>query len=426
MKRLFCALLSIVVLAALPGCAAPVATAQEVKSAKARETSPQVDTAAIRTLAAANTAFALNLYQTMRSTESNLFFSPYSISEAMAMTYAGARGQTDTEMARALSFTLPQASLHPAFNRLDLELAKRGEGSKGKDGKGFRLHVVNAIWGQRDYKFLDPFLDTLATSYGAGLRLADFKNQTEPSREMINAWVSDQTEKRIKDLLPQGSVNPMTRLVLTNAIYFNAAWQLPFPKTATAPGPFHRLNDTDVTVSMMKQTASFRYVAGTGYQAAEMLYDGGELSMLVVLPQSGKFDEFEKSLDGPALQAMVNGLAAHQVALAMPKFEFESSLGLRQSLTKLGMGVAFTESADFSGMSGGQDLLIQDVLHKAFVSVDEEGTEAAAATAVIVGTTSMPPEPVTMTLDRPFLFLIRDNATGAVIFLGRVSDPTAK
>ncbi len=426
MKRLFCALLSIAVLAGLAGCVAPAATAQELKSDKPRETSPQVNAAALSALVDGNTNFALNLYQTMRTPAGNLFFSPYSISEAMAMTYAGARGQTETDIATALSFTLPQNSLHPAFNRLDLELAKRGQGARGKDGEGFRLHVVNAIWGQRDYKFLNPFLDTLAANYGAGLRLADFKGQPEPAREMINGWVSDQTENRIKDLLPPGSVNTLTRLILTNAIYFNAAWQSPFPKAATSPGAFHRLNGTDVTVPMMKQTAPFRYAAGQNYQAAEMPYDGGELSMIVVLPQSGKFDDFEKSLDGPSLKAITDGLAARQVALTMPKFEFESSIGLRQSLTKLGMGIAFTESADFSGMNGGRDLLIQDVLHKAFVSVDEEGTEAAAATAVIIGTTSMPADPAAMTLDRPFIFVIRDNATGAIVFLGRVADPSAK
>jgi serpin B len=414
------------VLAGLVGCGGSVATAQEVKSNKARETSPQVDTAVLGTLVAGNTAFAMNLYQAMRVPEGNLFFSPYSISEAMAMTYAGARGQTESDMGKALNFALAQTTLHPAFNLLDLDLAKRGQGAKGKDGQGFRLHVVNAIWGQRDYKFLDPFLNTLATNYGAGLRLADFKNQPEPSRALINAWVSDQTENRIKDLLPQGSVNPMTRLILTNAIYFNAAWQLPFQKTATSPGVFRRLNSTEVTVPMMKQTSSFKYAAGDIYQAVEMMYDGAELSMIVLLPQSGKFDEFEASLDGPTLKGITDRLTAREVALTMPKFQFESSLGLRQSLTKLGMGVAFTDAADFSGMNGGHDLLIQDVLHKAFVSVDEDGTEAAAATAVIVGTTALPAEPVAMTLDRPFIFLVRDNATGAIVFLGRVNDPSAK
>jgi serpin B len=334
MKRLLYALASIALLTALPGCTAPVATAQEVKSDKAREMSPTVNSSALGTLVDGNTAFALNLYQAMRLPAGNLFFSPHSISEALAMAYAGARGQTETDIARALSFNLPQATLHPAFNRLDLDLANRGKGAKGKDGEGFRLHVVNAIWGQRDYKFLSPFLDTLATNYGAGLRLADFKGQPESSRELINGWVSDQTEKRIRDLLPPGSVNPLTRLILTNAIYFNAAWQSPFQKTATSPGVFHRLDNTNVNVSMMKQTTSLRYAAGPTYQAAEMPYDGAELSMVMILPQSGKFDEFEKSLDGPALKAITDRLAARQVAVTMPKFEFESSLGLKQSLTK--------------------------------------------------------------------------------------------
>jgi serpin B len=426
MKRPFGAFLSIIILAGLMGCSAPAATAQEVKSDKARETSPPASSEALGALVAGNTAFALGLYQTIRAPEGNLFFSPYSISEAMAMTYAGARGQTETEIGKGMGFTLPQNGLHPAFNRLDLEMAKRGKDAKGKDGQGFRLHVVNAIWGQQDYKFLSPFLDTLAANYGAGLRLADFKTQPDQSRVMINGWVSKQTEDRINDLLPEGSVNPFTRLILTNAVYFNAAWQLPFNKTATSPGAFHRINNTDVTIPVMKQTASFRYAAANDYQAIEMLYDGGELSMIVLLPKSGKFAEFEKSLDGPTLKSITGILQPRQVALSLPRFEFESTLALKPSLAKLGMGTAFTESADFSGMNGMSDLLIQDVLHKAFVSVDEEGTEAAAATAVVVGTTSMPPEPVVMTVDRPFIFLIRDNATGAVLFLGRVVDPSAK
>ncbi len=414
------------VLTAVFGCSAPEVTAQVVKSDKPRDTSPQTTADNSKTLVDGNSAFALSLYQSIRATEGNIFFSPYSISEAMAMTWAGARGQTETDIATAMHFTLPQDKLHPAFNQLDLALASRGQGAKGKDGEGFRLHVVNAIWGQQGYKFTSQYLDTLATNYGAGLRLADFMKQPEQSRVMINDWVAEQTENRIKDLIPAGSIDSLTRLVLTNAIYFNAAWLQPFQKSATTQGAFHRLSNGDVSVPMMKQTASFRYAEGTSYQATEMLYDGQELSMVVILPKAGMFGDFEKSLDGPTLKAILDGLKTREVALTMPKFQYEMSLGLKQALTGLGMGVAFTDAADFSGMNGGHDLRIQDVLHKAFVAVDEDGTEAAAASAVIIGTTAMPVDVAEMKIDRPFLFLIRDNATGTILFLGRVNDPSAK
>jgi len=286
--------------------------------------------------------------------------------------------------------------------------------------------VVNAIWGQKDYKFLGEFLDVLAQNYGAGLRIVDFVNETEQSRLTINKWVSDQTEERIKDLVPQGVINQLTRLVLTNAIYFNAAWQYQFGEGATSDGLFHLLSGSDVTVPMMKQTKSFRYTEGNDYQAIELPYDGQELSMVILLPKAGQFDTFEEQLDAELVKSIIGRLEAQQVALTMPKFEYESSFGLKEALSTLGMKVAFTADADLSGMNGKRDLFIQDVLHKAFVSVDEAGTEAAAATAVIVGLTALPPEPVAFTIDRPFIFFIRDIQTGSTIFVGRVLNPVAK
>ena len=225
--------------------------------------------------------------------------------------------------------------------------------------------------------------------------------------------------------MPPGAINTLTRLVLTNAIYFNAAWQYPFQKEATSDRAFNLLNGNSVTVSMMKQTESFRYSEGVDYQAVELPYDGGELSMVILAPRTGQFDAFEKALNAGVLKGITGALATNRVALTIPKFEFESSFGLKKALTTMGMGVAFTPDADFSGIDGKRDLLIQDVLHKAFVSVDEAGTEAAAATAVIIGTTSMPPPPVELTIDRPFMFLIRDIPTGTTIFVGRVLNPTA-
>ena len=239
----------------------------------------------------------------------------------------------------------------------------------------------------------------------------------------INKWVSDQTEDRIKDLIPEGSINPLTRLVLTNAIYFNATWKFPFKPEATTTGPFHLINGNDVTVPMMKQTEYFGYAESGNYLAVELPYDGNQLSMVILMNQTGKFSDFENTLKSPAVKAIIDSLKNTRVALTMPKFEFESEFGLKETLMGMGMEEPFRDSADFSGMSKESDLHIDDVVHKAFVSVDEAGTEAAAATGVIVGTTSMPPEPVTVTLDRPFVFLIRDIKTGAILFIGRVMNP---
>lgn len=422
MKRLILVMLTAVLLVGITGCN-PTASAGEVKSDKPRNTLPEVNSDTQSELVEGNNTFAFKLYQALAGKGENTFFSPYSISEALAMTYSGAAGETEKAMADALEFTLGQDKLHPAFNWLDIELAKRGQGAAGTDGKGFRLNIANSIWGQKDFKFLSPFLDNLAVNYGAGLRTVDFIKDADKSRITINSWVEEKTENRIKDLIPQGGVNQMTRMVLTNAIYFNAAWLNPFEEEMTANGTFTKLDGNKVNVPMMKQNESTRYTEGNGYQAVELQYDGRELSMIILLPKDGEFGSFESSLDNAVLKQIISQLKTYSVTLTMPKFKYESSFGLKDAFNQLGMGIAFSDKADFSGMDGKNDLFIQDVLHKAFVSVDEAGTEAAAATAVIVGTTSMP-ESATMTINQPFIYLIRDNATGSIIFLGRVMDPT--
>jgi serpin B len=428
MNRILIAVLVIVLL--LPVIASiqmtQPAAGEVLKSDKERITSPDVSTSEQASLVEGNSAFAFDLYQALKGEEGNLFYSPYSISLALAMTYAGARGETAEQMADTLKFMLEQNRLHPAFNWLDAELAKRGEGAEGKDGEGFRLNIVNAIWGQKDYSFLPAFLDVLAENYGAGLRILDFINETEQSRLAINKWVSDQTEGRIEDLIPQGAIGTLTRLVLTNAIYFNAAWAYPFDKEMTADGPFYLLDGGQVIVPMMKQTESFGYTEGEGYQAVELPYDGGELSMVILLPASGNFETFEEGLQSQQVDAIINGLRHSEVTLTMPQFEFESEFSLNDTLAEMGMPIAFSDAADFSGMTGNPELAISDVVHKAFVAVDEAGTEAAAATAVEVGLTAVPGESsVKVTLDHPFIFLIRDIETGAILFVGRVMNPGA-
>ena len=423
MKKIVPLTLIVIMVFGLVACTEP-ASASVLQSKEQRVTSPAVSNSDLATLVDGNSTFAFELYQALRDTDGNIFYSPYSISLALAMTYAGARGETEKQMADTLHFLLPQNRLHPALNSLDQELASRGQGAKGKDGEGFRLHIVNAIWGQKDYKFLSEFLDTLAENYGAGLRILDFIKEPEQSRITINNWVSDQTEERIKDLIPQGAIDALTRLILTNAIYFNAAWRYPFDKDATSNGDFYLLNGDKITVPMMNQTESFGYVEGDGYQAVEIPYDGSELSMVILLPEAGQFDSFEASMNSQRVGSIIQDIGYRQVALSMPKFEYESSFSLKDTLSAMGMPDAFSAVADFSGMTGSPDLFISEILHKAFVSVDEAGTEAAAATAVIMSLTAVPAEPVKVTVDRPFIFLIRDIETGTILFVGRVLNPS--
>ncbi|MDO8635562.1 MAG: serpin family protein [Dehalococcoidia bacterium] len=423
MKKTLFLILAVTMVLGLTACTQQV-SAEVIKSDKPRVLSPAISQTDMASLVDGNSAFALNLYQALKDTDGNLFYSPYSISEALAMTYGGARGDTEKQMAGALHFSLTQNQLHPAFNSLDQELAKRGQGAKGKDEKGFRLHVVNAIWGQNDFKFTSEYLDLLAQNYGAGLRILDFIKATEQSRTTINQWVSDQTESKIKDLIPRGAIDPMTRLVLTNAIYFNAAWKYPFTVESTSSDKFHLLNGSEISVPLMKQTKSFGYAEGDNYQIVELPYDGNELSMVILLPRLEQFKAIEASLNSQQVNNMIRSIQSRQMILSMPKFRFESNFGLKKTLSAMGMPVAFSTDADFSGMDGKRDLYIKDVIHKSFIYVDEAGTEAAAATGVIMGVTSMPASPIEVTIDHPFIFLIRDVKTGVVLFVGRVLSPS--
>ncbi len=399
---------------------------EALSSKKQRVDSPGVPESDLEQLVEGNSTFAFELYRSLveEHGSENLFYSPYSISLALAMTYAGAQGLTEEQMAETLHYLLPREALHPAFNTLDQELAQRGEDAEGKDDEGFRLNIANAIWGQKDYTFRDAFLDTLAENYGAGLRVLDFASAPEEARQSINAWVSEKTEGKIEDLLSKGVIDSMTRLVLTNAIYFNAAWANPFQEGATEDGPFTLLDGDEVTVPLMRQTESLGYVAGEDYQAVELPYDGHELSMVIVLPETEAFESFEQSLSADQIDSIVEDLDYQKVRLTLPRFEYESGFSLKETLAAMGMPVAFSGEADFSGMTGDRSLFISDILHKAFVSVDEEGTEAAAATAVVMTESAAPGEPVDVTVDHPFIFLIRDIETGAILFVGRVIDPS--
>ncbi len=412
--------LAIAVLAA--GCASP-AESGEIKSDKDRLPA-SADEQEIAGLVSGNSTFAYDLYQELSTSEDNLFYSPYSISLALAMTFAGARGETEGEMAQTLHFNLPQPQLHQTFNALDTTLNGYGVEEGDAAESIFQLHIANAIWGQTGYQFLESFLDLLAENYGAGLRTLDFVGDADGATEKINGWVSEQTEGKIKDLIPPGMLNDLVRLVLTNAIYFKGQWAMPFEESVTRDDTFKLLDGSTITVPMMSQTETFRYTEGDGYQAVALPYQGAPVSMILLLPATGQFEEIEAAF-GPELLADISQDFEYQlVALTMPKFTFESEFNLNEALAGMGMVSAFGEGADFSGMTGGRDLFISDVVHKAFVSVDEAGTEAAAATAVImVESAAVIDEPVEMKVDRPFLFLIRDDANGTILFAGRVLNP---
>ena len=388
-----------------------------------RESQPAAPANDVASLVNGNNAFAFDLYNALRSNDGNLIYSPYSISLALAMTFGGARSETESQMASTLHFDLPQAKLHPAFNALDLGLAQNGK-AQSKD-QPLQLNIANAVWAEQTYPFLQDYLDVIALNYGAGIHLADFINQYEPVRKEINGWVSDRTNRKINDLLSQGTLDANTRMVLVNAIYFKADWDDPFDPNGTSDAQFHLLDGSESQVRMMhSERFSLPYTKGAGYQAVELTYKGGTAAMDLIVPDEGNFSQFESALNARKLDEIIGGLHPATVILGLPKFTFTRDFGLSDTLKTLGMPDAFDPNkADFSGMTGRRDLYISDIIHKAFVAVDEKGTEAAAATAAIMQTTSALMPDITLTLDHPFIFVIRDTASGQILFLGRVVNP---
>lgn len=364
-----------------------------------------------------NNDFALAVYQQLAAGQKgNIFFSPNSIHAALAMTATGARGNTAAQMAKTLR--LPGQNPHGAYAALLKQLKPPEQG-------GYELRVANALWGQKGYPWVEEFLDTTKANYDAGLREVDFVTATEAARRTINAWVEGQTNDKIKDLLKPGVLNPLTRLVLTNAIYFKGDWASQFDKKLTRAMPFKLSASGTTKVPMMYQKAKFGYTEDKTAQILSMPYKGKDLSMLVLLPK--KVDglaDMAKKLTANNLAAFAAKAYRREVRVYMPKFKMTSQFSLKQVLTAMGMSDAFAPGkADFSGMNGKEDLFISAVIHKAFVDVNEEGTEAAAATAVVVGLTSAVAQPLVFRADHPFLFVIRHDRTGAILFMGRVMNP---
>jgi serpin B len=385
-------------------------------------------------LVAGNTAFALDLYAAERQTaDGNLIVSPYSISQALAMTYAGAGGATATQMAQTLSFTLQQPALHEAFHALNADLVARGNAkadpAQNQTARGLR--IANALWGEQTYPFSPSYSAEIEQFYGAGLQKTDFVNAPEQARGQINDWVAKQTEDRIQNIVPENAIKPDTRLVLANAIWFSCAWQNPFNPTATQDGPFTLPDGSAATVPFMFQQAYLPYARGDGFQAIEFPFAGSDFAFTVILPDQGRFDAFERGLTTVKLSAALGQLSSTEVRVYLPKFKFDFGASLAQTLQAMGITDAFDPSrADFSGMVQGtppEPLYIGDVLHKAFISVDEKGAEAAAATVVemAAGAAPNPTTPPEVRIDRPFIFAIRDTQSGTILFLGRVTNPKA-
>jgi len=369
----------------------------------------------------ANNEFALDLYRELRDSDGNMFYSPWSILSALAMTYEGARGPTAEEMREVLH--LPED-----------EEVRRGSFKKIQDGinredKEYELYTANALWPQQDYPFLDSYIDTIRTYYGGDVTALDYVSETEKSRQTINSWIEEKTNDKIKDLIPPGAVNALTRMVLTNAIYFKGTWVMEFDEEDTREENFHVSSEETVTAQMMRLTgddARFNYAEDEDVQVLELPYDGEEVSMLVILPRENDLEDLEESLSAEDINQWRSDLQEQEVRVYLPKFRLETKYFLPQVLKNLNMVDAFdSEVADFSGMDGTTDLFISNVIHQAFVEVNEEGTEAAAATAVMVGITSVQePTYKTFRADHPFIFLIQETETGNILFMGRVTDPS--
>ena len=383
----------------------------------------------IKTLAGGNTDFAFAFYGKLKDDPNvtvpkgepngNLFFSPYSISTALAMTYAGARGNTEKQMAAALHFTLPQQRLHPAFGALQKQLIQ------DENSQGYLLLLANALWPQKGEPILKEFLDLNKHYYEAGITLLDFANETEKSRQIINSWVEEKTKSKIKDLIPPDGVDRETVLVITNAVYFKGDWKFKFEKSDTKREDFAVSAKNKIKVDMMHLKENFKYYDDANLQVIELPYKGDELSMLVILPRDTEgIKDIESTLSAENLNRLLSKMKTREVDVYFPKFKIAwGTFSLNKVFITLGMSDAFNPGqADFTGMHLKRNIWIENIFHKAFIEVNEEGTEAAAGTAVVIEKSIK--LPVVFCADHPFIFLIKDNRSGSILFMGRVMDPS--
>ena len=410
MKAVICAIMAFMVFAGCVQNEQPVQLLDE-NYATAQDVSDVVN---------GNSQFAIDAYKKLNSENGgkNIFFSPYSISSALAITYEGARGQTAQEMQQVLGLPEDENAMLAGF-------AKIYNTINGK-GKSYQLYTANALWAQQSYKFLDSFTSVSKKYFGAQATNVDFINKSEQARQEINGWVESHTNSKIKDLMPQGSLDPLTRLVITNAVYFKGKWKLQFEPSKTYGADFKVSPQQSVKVQMMHMSGEksrFNYLENDELQMIELPYDGNGLSMVVILPLEGKMDDVEQSLSVQKIGELKAMLSEQEVVVNLPKFKFKTKYSMAQTLAGMGMPNAFSDEADFSGMDGTKDLYISKVIHQAFVEVNEEGTEAAAATAVVDATSIAQPQNI-FNANRPFIFMIEEKSTGTILFMGKVTDPS--
>lgn len=363
-------------------------------------------------------AFTFDLYRELSADGGNVFFSPYSVEVALAMAYEGANGSTREGMERVLHLPGDDDARWAGFRYLILSLNQSNE--------PYVLSTANALWVQKDYPVNERYLWIIREFYLGDVRNVDFVRNPDRAAEEINHWAEERTRGRIKDLIPRGALNGYTRLVITNAIYFRANWSSRFDPGDTANESFTLASGEKITVPMMHQRGTFNYTENDELQALEMPYEGGRLSMLIILPRDNSPSGIERKLTPEFIRELREGMKPELVDVTVPKFRFEASYSLKKPLIDMGMGDAFSDGANFSGITDAERLFISDVIHKTFISVAENGTEAAAATAVIIVAASAPgeePEYKVFKADHPFLFLIVDRETGAVLFMGRLMDP---
>jgi len=376
----------------------------------------------IQPVAVNNNQFAFKLFrQELGGNKGeNLFLSPFSISTAMAMVYAGARNETALQMSQTMNFARGE-HFHNDFRQL---LTALNHGVEGP----IELNIANGLWAQQGYNFLDSYFNVVKTEYKSELKNVDFTADIsrEATRKEINSWVAQETHDKIQDILGRGDLSQSTKLVLVNAIYFYGDWDSPFEKQATKPKPFYLHEGNPLTVPFMNKGGRYAYFEDSTLQAIEIPYKDNKVSMVIFLPaKSFAMTGFEKTFDVAEYGKIMGSMKTEEVTISLPKFQTTCKLSLSQDLTEMGMPLAFSGSADFSGMTGKRDLCISDVIHQAFIRVDEQGTEAAAATAVIMKMMAVrnPAEPKYFNADHPFLFLIRDNATGSILFMGKIAKP---
>ncbi|MBS4013084.1 MAG: serpin family protein [Bacteroidetes bacterium] len=369
-----------------------------------------------------NNKFAIAIMQNLKFAEENSIISPYSISTALAMTYGGARGKTMNEMANVMRYSLDQNSFHPTFSAFMKDIT-----SISSEKAGFES--ANAIYAQKEYDFLQEFFDLINRNYGSALKFVDFhKGNREAIRQEINKWVEGKTKSKITDLIAPNILSEDTRMVLVNSIYFLAEWEKEFNKELTYNDSFYPNNGDPQKVKYMKTTDDFMYLKSKGYEAIELPYSGNKFSMMIVLPESKTdFSSFIKSFSYEDFNTIKSNFVKKQVEVNIPKYKIETATELQKVLIQMGMPLAFSNKADFSGMTGKQDLKIDKVIHKAFVEVDEKGTEAAAATAVVMIRKTAAVEDMSQKIifkaDRPFLFFIKENDNNTIIFMGSVINP---